>query len=173
MTEFTKVIAVSEIPPQGRTMHFESTVEERIAIAARAKIPDVDSFAIELQLQFLPQSHILEIKGFGRAKITQVCVVTLEPFEAELNFDFDCQCLESERAKKWNNEMDSVEDYAQGGFEEVIDGKVDIGEIAVQEFILALDPYPHKPGARADLDAANQASGEDNPFSVLKSLKKQ
>lgn len=173
MTEFSKIIVVAEIPPQGRVMHFESTVEERIAIAARAKLPDVDSFSIELQLQFLPKSHILQIKGFGRAKITQVCVVTLEPFEADLNFDFDCQCLEAERAKKWNDQMDSVEDYAQGGFEEVVDGRIDIGEVAVQEFILALDPYPHKPGVKADFDSATITEEKVNPFSVLKSLKKQ
>jgi hypothetical protein len=53
--------------------------------------------------------------------------------------------------------------------EELRNGAVDLGVIAVEFLLLGLDPYPRKPGATFDLPAVGDA--EEHPFAALAALK--
>ena len=50
----------------------------------------------------------------------------------------------------------------------VEDGQIDLGQYAVEQLALRLDPFPRKPGAEF---VQPEEPGEVSPFAVLKSLK--
>ncbi len=169
--EFSKTIGIHEIPDRGKTVMLAPSAEECRLIALRANLPALHELRADLQIQFLPQSDIIQITGHCVAKITQLCIVSLDQFDSEHIFEFTCSCMESAKADEINAKLNEGLDDAAEGFEPIIDDRIDIGELVVQEFILSLDPYPRKPGAESDLDAVNRQYGDNNPFDVLKLLK--
>jgi hypothetical protein len=52
-----------------------------------------------------------------------------------------------------------------------LDGKLDLGAIATEFLLLAIDPYPRKPGAEFAPVKADDASAK--PFAALEALKKR
>ena len=54
--------------------------------------------------------------------------------------------------------------------EPLVDGKIDLGALAIEFLILGLDPYPRKPGAIFQPPA--DAQPDEGPFAALGVLKK-
>ena len=50
------------------------------------------------------------------------------------------------------------------------DGKIDLGQYAVEQLVLSLDPFPRKPGAQF---VQPEEPAEISPFAALKALKPQ
>ena len=57
---------------------------------------------------------------------------------------------------------------------ELLEGPtIDIGELAEEYFVLAIDPYPRAPGAALPADVVDDAeSPKDSPFAALAKLAK-
>ena len=92
--------------------------------------------------------------GALRARVRQICVVSLEPFEAEVADDFSLRFVPE------GQESDGLD-------LESADEVLDLGEAAAEQLALALDPFPRKPGAAL---AAAPAGDDGNPFSALSRL---
>ena len=58
----------------------------------------------------------------------------------------------------------------EDGADLIEDGKIDLGQYAVEQLVLSLDPFPRKPGAEF---VQPQEPGEISPFAALKALKAQ
>ena len=112
------------------------------------------------------------VDGHLSAGVTQACVVSLEPVEAEIDEDFavefrdpaDIVPLTSSEAAFDPDEPDDPEPIRQG--------RLLLGPAILDHLLLALDPYPRKPGA--SLDQSEAKAGEaapDNPFAALGKLK--
>lgn len=172
-TEFPRSFHITDLPKEGTTITIQASPVECAAIAKRAGIPDVQSFQASLDLKYLPHSDILHIHGVIDAEYRQVCALSLEAFGQKSRFEFESECMEESqllvRAAPMVEDGDDMDD----DYEPIIDGHIDLGELVVQHFIVALDPYPKKPGVEADGEWKQRASvgNTGNPFSVLKSLK--
>jgi hypothetical protein len=59
--------------------------------------------------------------------------------------------------------------------EPLVDGKVDVGELASQYLSLAIDPYPHAPGVEpvGEDPEIELKRDKENPFAALQALKKE
>ena len=55
--------------------------------------------------------------------------------------------------------------------EQLIDGKLDLGALASEFLLLAIDPYPRKPGA--EFSPPKVEDEGDHPFAALAALKKR
>jgi uncharacterized metal-binding protein YceD (DUF177 family) len=55
--------------------------------------------------------------------------------------------------------------------EPLIEGKVDLGAIAIEFLLLGIDPYPRKAGA--EFATVKTADDSARPFAVLEALKKR
>jgi len=55
------------------------------------------------------------------------------------------------------------------GPEPMVDGVIDLGRLAIDVLLLAIDPYPRKPGAVFEPEVAT-ADPDDHPFAALKAL---
>ena len=108
--------------------------------------------------------------GFA-AKVTQRCVVSLEPVEAAVSeqglvVEF---ALDLEAGPRPGEEVVlSLEDVEPP--EPLPGDAIDVGELLAQEVALALDPYPRRPGAQTAAPVEGDTP-RPNPFAALERLK--
>jgi uncharacterized metal-binding protein YceD (DUF177 family) len=137
--EFSRPIEITKV---GQSLKLTATEVERQAVARRLGLVALDELTAELQMK-RGQGDTIIVKGQLAAKVTQSCVVTLEPVTSALQEDV--VATYSDGAPAGLDEFDP--DDASDAPEPVENGKIDLGELVVQHLSLALDPYPRKAGA--------------------------
>ena len=81
--EMHRPIAVGQVGVLGLEREVIATAEECAAIAARLRIPAVAALACRFRLASLG-GGVVAADGVLTARVTQECVVTMDPFEAEV-----------------------------------------------------------------------------------------
>jgi len=124
----------------------------------------------------------VRLTGRIRAKVVQECVVTLDPVPAVIDEKFDRGFLPFDdlySEDKAGSEHEIVADRDLGDIPEELSDPLDIGEIVAEEFGVALDPYPRKPGLE-DTGYTSQPAGvpplgdaDVKPFAGLADLAKK
>ena len=122
----------------------------------KRQLPEVRALWCRFRLVPLGAHHP-RAEGWLRARAMRECVVSLELFEAETEEHFAVRFVpagtESEEA-----DPDSEDEIGYAA------GEIDLGEAAVEQFALVLDPWPRKPGAALPAAAADP---EEGPFAAL------
>lgn len=176
----TRRLAVADLPPDGRSLTIEASETERAELARELDIPAVHRLVAEIEIK--PWSrHGWRMTGRVRAAVTQTCVVTLEPLEAEVDEAVDVKFVPEAEAERYRPKPDAAGEVDLGAEPEdppdVFDGvALDPGRVAEEHFMLGLDPYPRKAGvsfdpARFGLAAEGQGGGTVSPFAALSKLK--
>ena len=159
-------VLVGEVPPTGR--HFKLVADA----ATRAALEK------EIGLRALPRLEaVFDVERHGRdglhvigsvsATVGQNCVVTLDPLESEITEKIDLVFAPQEG---------DADDAIHLGLESrdppepLIDGRVDLGAIAVEFLTLGIDFYPRKPDAALEPPPAEDTAR--HPFAALAALKK-
>jgi uncharacterized metal-binding protein YceD (DUF177 family) len=168
--EFTRLFKLRHLPAAGgHSFVLESTPDERRAIARRLDLVTLAEFAFQGRIEKGPRDGILIVRGTIEADLTQRCVVTLEPVPARLEVPVERYfIIDGDVAK--GEIVVSPDDEEP----EPIDGDLlDLGEIAVEELSLALDPYPHAADAPAVLRSYNDAAdaAARSAFAALAALR--
>jgi uncharacterized metal-binding protein YceD (DUF177 family) len=158
MTEFSRVVRVEPLPRAGLEQTIEANAQERAALARLNNLPDIAE--LKATLRIAKWRRGVKVEGDLHAKVTQTCVVSLEPFEAEIDEPVEVRFLPEEDGGVGPESLD--EDAPDA----LIDGKVDLGAIASEFLTLALDPYPRKPGV-----AFEPPPAEDDPTSPFERLR--
>jgi hypothetical protein len=163
-------VKVDDIPEAGR--HFTLTANEatRAAIALYADVRSVERLDASFDVARKGRAG-LRVTGQVRGLVGQNCVVSLDPIENEVvesvAVDFvpapQGQIAGPVEVLVHHSDDDDAPEY-------LVDGGVDLGALAVEFLILAIDPYPRKPGV--DFSAPKAEGGESSPFAALASLKK-
>jgi uncharacterized metal-binding protein YceD (DUF177 family) len=157
--ELHRPFRADDLPSKGLKIELRASPAELEAIAERLGLVSLNLFEGDLRLQ--PEiGRQISLTGPIRAEIVQNCVVTGELLTTLLEFELDRSFAED--ADPEIEEPDPI-----------IDGKIDVGEQAVEELALNIPPYPRAPGAvfEALADDSPDAEAGRNPFSVLSSLK--
>jgi len=158
------VVDTASIPPEGRRIALDAGQEARAIIAERLAVPDVLSCAATCTVR--PREGALaEIRLELTARLVRNCVVTGEPMEEEVAESFDSVIVAEEPDLDPEDELDDVD------YEVAPDGKIDLAELAVQQFAVAMTPYPRSSGADAALAEAAPVTAAretpENPFAGL------
>ncbi|MCA0368249.1 MAG: DUF177 domain-containing protein [Proteobacteria bacterium] len=124
----------------------------------------LDGFTAELSLTPTPATREWTLKGRVRAHAVQTCGITLEPLPVDVDRRFSIQLAEAAPEQTDEIEVTLDEDDA----DLIEDGKIDLGQYAVEQLALALDPFPRKPGATF---VQPEEPAEISPFAALKVLK--
>ena len=74
--------AVVDIPPQGLELQRSATTEECAALARSLDIPAIHGIEATFRLSGSPRR--VKVVGEVRARVEQICVVTLEPFASDV-----------------------------------------------------------------------------------------
>ncbi len=156
MAELHRPVALDRIGPNGTALAISAAPEELPAIAARLRVVSVAGLQCAFRLRRIGATTI-EAQGTLSACVTETCVVSLDTFDYDLQETFTVHFVPA------GTEDDDPDPEAidQIPFE---GGSIDIGEAAVEQLALALDPYPRKPGAALPPDLAAEPAG---PFAAL------
>lgn len=176
--EFSRPLPLDGLKADARERVGEATPEECRALSERLGIPDVKSLAYRMTLYPYDKGKGVSVHGEIEAVVTQICVVTLEPFETTFSESFAVE-LHRDADKMADEALKGVEDPDSellDSLPEALDGDaVDLGEIAAQQLALALPDHPRAPGATVDLPEISADEPDfkpESPFAALAKLKK-
>lgn len=176
--EFSRAVDLENLGERGLDLAFEANARERAALAARFGLIELTSLRARLRIErargraAAAVPGAIAVSGTLDAAVVQTCVVTLEAFGSQVEESFS----------QLFGPADALPDEAEGAVspfddapEQLLGGEIDVGELVAQQFSLALEPYPRRPGAALG-DLAGQADAEtpaetDHPFAVLGQLK--
>jgi uncharacterized metal-binding protein YceD (DUF177 family) len=157
--ELPRPVATHRITAGETAFEVIASPAECAAIALRLGIVAVGSLHCRFALRRGDDAARGEIVAAGvlRARVVQDCVVSLDPFEADVAEDFRVGFVHA------GTETDDLDPEADD--EIPYQGEtIDLGEAAVEQLALALDPYPRSPGAELP---AELAPDRVSPFAAL------
>jgi len=159
----SRLIDVMKIPPRGQDVQVEATAEECAALARDFGLPGIQALSGDYQLQTSAKG--IHVTGLVRAAITQICVMTLDPFDSTIEEEVEVDFAESSGMPA--EPPTDVNEYEPP--DEIVNGQIDLGALTAEFLALGLDPYPRKPGV--DFSYRDPADEKDSPFAALNKLK--
>jgi hypothetical protein len=163
-------VAVHDVPATGR--HFELAADEATR-AAIAKSADLRTLP-RLEATFDVIRHGAEglhVVGRVGATVGQVCVVTLDPIESEVEEMVDLVFIPGAApAPDDAAGRVAVVEAAEEAPEPLLGDSVDLGAIATEFLILGIDLYPRKPDAVFEAPSVEDTT--EHPFAALAALRR-
>ena len=161
--ELSRILPIERV---GNGLDFDvaATPAECAALAARMGLEAIASLACRFTLKRARiRGEIAAVLAEGRlqARITQSCVVSLDPFDADIAEDFTVRFV-PEGSEREDVDLEDEDEIPYTG------NAIDLGEAAAEQLALALDPFPRKPGASLPEDTAPDTR---TPFAVLGRLR--
>jgi hypothetical protein len=153
----SRPVSVAHLPPEGLDVTVTATSEECAALARDFGLPAIS--ALSGQFRLTGSADRAQVAGRVAASITQVCVVTLEPFDSVLEEDVTVAFAPGEAGAQPAGADDDPPDA-------IVDGRIDLGALTAEFLALGLDPYPRKPGAAFAFEG--DGSDPDSPFAALR-----
>jgi uncharacterized metal-binding protein YceD (DUF177 family) len=172
---FSRPFRVDALPAEGQSQTIEAGPEERAALAALNRLPAIASLTATFAARRGGRGGV-HVTGDVHAEVTQVCVVSLEPFPATVDEPVDVRFASAEAAEdaaRRVKEDDAalVELGGEDPPDPIVDGRIDLGALAAEFLALGLDPYPRKPGVA--FTPLEPQHGADSPFAALGKLAKK
>jgi uncharacterized metal-binding protein YceD (DUF177 family) len=144
----------------------EANAAECAALAALFNLPAIAALSGDFVLRH-EQRGVIAARLLLRAKVTQICVISLDPFDAVVTEEADLRFVPAASIPE-AAELVLDPEALEGPDEIPYAGEtIDLGAVLAEQLALALDPYPKKPGATLPAEAAAEA---DNPFAALKRM---
>lgn len=140
----------------------EPDAAARARIARSLDLASLDAFVAEMQL--VPSPGGWRLSGRVKASLAQTCGITLEPLPVEIDAPFTVNLAEAVDEES-DEIVITMDDESPDLIEE---GQIDLGQYAVEQLALRLDPFPRKPGAEF---VQPPEPAEISPFAVLKQLR--
>ena len=174
--EFSRPVRLERLGRKATVKEISATARERAALARRFGLLGLDRLAATLRIGAADGAGLIQLDGHLSAEAVQACVVTLEPVASRVEEDFRLfYSLKGDPVEADAREI-VVEPEGEDPPEPLGPAGIDLGEVAAQQLVLALDSYPRAPGA-ADTVPIEEERGPkpaaDGPFAVLGSLKRK
>ena len=144
-----------------RTLEPDAAARARIVKAL--DLASLDAFTAEMELA--PSAAGWRLSGRVRASLAQTCGITLEPLALEIDAPFSLTLAEAVEEEDADEIVITLDDESPDLIE---NGQIDLGQYAVEQLALQLDPFPRKPGAEF---VQPPEPAEISPFAVLKQLR--
>lgn len=180
--EFSRLLPFDRIGELELVEKISAGAEERAALTRRFGLLSLERLGGEVRVWRYGSGGRIRVSGRFEAKVTQTCVVTLEPVTSRLAGSFSqlytAGLGEPGDAEAGNHEV-LIEPEQEDPPDPAGPGGIDLGELMAQHLAVALDPYPRALGAELSHEAVDPDAREDgelaageSPFAVLKALKR-
>ncbi len=173
---FSYPVKVGHVSANPLEVTLSADERERRALAKSWDVLGVDELSAVLSIHRWKKDAI-RIRGRVTGRVSQACVVTLEPVEAMIDQEID-QIFVPEGSKLMrrpaNDQAEMVLDPEGPDLPEVFEGDtIDAGCVVAEFAALALDPYPRKPGVKfkPHIESAEEDT-KPSPFAALKDWKR-
>ncbi|MDR7038141.1 MULTISPECIES: YceD family protein [Methylobacterium] len=155
----TRSVNVERLPQGRGTVTVEATQAECDALARDFGIPAIRDLVGRFDLDgSLSQ---LRVTGTVEACVTQVCTVSLDPFEAKVSEPVEVDFTNADQLVGTDAEDAELPDP-------IVNGRIDFGALTAEFLALGLDPYPRKPGIAFE---ELREGEEEKPFAALARLR--
>jgi len=158
-----------DVPDTGLHLDLAADAASRAAVATLAGVREIAR--LEASFDVTRQGSGLRVAGEVRASVGQTCVVTLEPIASEINEPVDLVFRPPGATVHASDAAHDLDPAAEDEPELLVDGTADLGAAATEFLLLAIDPYPRKPGVIFEAPASGDAGA--HPFAALEALKKK
>jgi uncharacterized metal-binding protein YceD (DUF177 family) len=160
-------VRLDEIPETGLHLDLEADAAVRAAVAAAAGVNEVPRLAASFDVARHGRDG-MHVVGTVSAQVLQTCVVTLDPVENAIEEGIDLVFARPSALGPAAHEVNLGAEAVEPP-ETLIDGVLDLGTIAAEFLMLAIDPYPRKPDAV--FEAPQNADEGSHPFAALAALR--
>ncbi len=159
----TKTIEIDQLTSEPLHVSLIASDDDKPALAQRFDVPRVDRLRGDLEV--IKSGDVIRVTGRIAAGLGRTCVVSLEPMDETIDEEFEV-LFTVERPQEAGGDEVAMDLDAP----EPIDGdRLDLGEVVLEQLVLAMSPHPRREGAEPPEDPGR---GEgSSPFDVLKSLK--
>ncbi|WP_297803994.1 DUF177 domain-containing protein [uncultured Brevundimonas sp.] len=138
---------------------------QRRLIAKTLDLAGLENMSVDFNV--VPTVSGWRIDGRVVADAVQLCGLTLEPLPVKVDRPFQINLVEEEEPN--TNEDGEIDIELDDDFPDVVEGgQIDLGQYAVEQLMLSLDPFPRKEGA---VFVQPPEPVEISPFAALKALK--
>jgi uncharacterized metal-binding protein YceD (DUF177 family) len=157
-----------DVPETG--LHLDLVADEatRAAVAGVAGVQGLPRLVATFEVA--RQGGGLKVTGEVAASVEQTCVVSLEPMTSELVEPIDLAFVPPRADEPADEAEEELDPGAADETEPLVDGVADLGVVATEFLLLAIDPYPRKPGVEFEPPKVEDSGA--NPFAALAALKK-
>ena len=156
------VIDVDSLPFSGpQICKIDCDESECAALAARFGFAAVARLSARLKVKRAGPGH-WKVTGRLQAEVTQLCGVTGEPVTESVDFT-----IEERYCRAAEEETDI--DVSLDGFEPLVDGAIDLGEVVAQTLAISVNPWPRSVDAPHSFAVGE--SEKEHPFAGLAALK--
>jgi hypothetical protein len=170
MSALSHIYNLGRLGQAGDALTIEAGPEERAGLARLAGVLEVPKFTATVSLKKISPTRF-ELSYALAAEVIQACVVSLEPLTAPIAKEFTRELHFTPVMRRPAGEKEVIVSPAEDDTPEEVDSlHYDLAGPLVEEFLLAIDPYPRKAGVEFALpgEAGNKP---ESPFAVLKGLK--
>lgn len=161
--------ATSDAPENGRSFERQAHAAERAAVVSSLRLGSCDDVEVRYELRALAGGRY-RLQGRLRARLTQPCVVSLEPVQQQIDEDFEVLFWPADSIPDDSGREREI--LSEPDIEPIRDGKLPVGRVVFDLLAAAIDPFPRKDDAEfawSDPKATNAAA--NTPFAVLAGLK--
>jgi len=162
------IFDLGDLTQSGSEVIVEAAPETLPGLARWAGVDKVKAFRAAVQLK-RQSSNRFAFAADLEADVAQACVVTLEPVESHISRHIERELHFAARAPVEVGEL-TLSAGDDDVPEQILSLDYDLATPLLEEFVLAIDPYPRKEGA-AFTPPEDQETAPESPFAVLKALK--
>lgn len=167
---FSRLVEIDKIPSQGTNERIEANREECARLADLLQLRAIAGLTADVQITPWRKQGF-KVAGSFRAAVRQVCVVTLDPFDSVIEDQVERYYLRGNMPGP-DARVVTIDALDDEDTEALKGNVIDAGELIRESLTLALDPYPRKPGATFEGLPPPAEEDRENPFAVLKQLKR-
>lgn len=167
--EFSFPLKIEDINQGQQCYKLRAGKQELESLREILQVPAVNSFGANIMLNFQKKKGLLEVYGTVRANLSLISVISLEPFNKDYAADFK---LTYDTNAKYEDIYEGDDDINADVPDIVIDGKINLADIAIEQLALIMEDYPKKEGEEFSAVIEDDAPLKENPFAALAKLKK-
>lgn len=171
----SRTVRVDDIR-DGASGEIAVTKAEMDAIAGMLDLVALEGLTFNYRLDHGGGGRV-HLTGRLHANVTQTCVVSLDPVEANLDVPVEVEFWPVSLIDELER---STEEPGNPGLldwpEAVVDGRIDLGPVIYETVATALEPYPKREGVSFDWSqgpSEEAGSAKSGPFAALAALKRR
>jgi len=159
---------LTDVSEAGAEIVVAANAGQRTKFAQWAGVDAVERFDATVNLKRLSATRF-SYEALLDANVVQSCVVTLEPVRSHIERTVSrvLQLVRRDTAHKRDHEAAKL--AGEEGPEEVESPFFDLAAPLLEEFVLAIDPYPRAAGVVFESPVPEERA--ESPFAILRSLK--
>jgi Large ribosomal RNA subunit accumulation protein YceD len=163
-------LAQSSVPASGLHLDLIADEQVRSRLARVAGLEGLPRLSASFDVTLQGRSG-LRVAGRVSATVGQICGVTLEPFENEVDEAIDVVFRPDAAEFSAEKTSTGAEIPLEDETEPLVNGMIDLGALATEFLILGIDPYPRKPGTV--FEPPRKGGDMGHPFGALAALTKR